>query len=419
MTPTSDLQAELDTAAQEYEEFASRGLALDITRGKPGSEQLDLSAGLLDAVRGQDVFTPGGVDTRNYGGLEGIIELRELFSPLLKVPTDQLLAAGNASLTLMGQALTFALLGGTPVDPRPWGAGPHKILCPVPGYDRHFTLAESLGFELLSIPMDDEGPDIAEATRLAEDPAVRAMWLVPMYSNPTGITLTPARAAQLAAMPAAAADFTLLWDNAYGLHHLRDDHPDNLDILSLCAEAGHPERPWIFASTSKITHAGAGVSFFGAGPETFSWFRANLSRIAIGPDKINQLRHLRFFGDAAGVEEHMRRHAQIIAPKFDAVLSTLESGLGGTDFARWTEPDGGYFITLTTMEGTADRIVKLAGEAGVKLTPAGATHPYGLDPLGNTIRIAPTMPSLNEVELAAQGLVACVKLASLEKLLAG
>lgn len=419
MTPTSELQDQLDTAAREYEEFAARGLALDITRGKPGSEQLDLSAGLLDAVRGEDVFTPSGVDTRNYGGLEGIEELRELFSPLLRVPTSQLLAGGNASLTLMAQALTFALLGGTPLSARPWGAGPHKIICPVPGYDRHFTLAESLGFELLSIPMDEEGPVVAEAVRLAEDPSVKAMWLVPMYSNPTGITISESRARELAAMPAAAADFTLLWDNAYGLHHLREDHPDTLDILSLCAEAGNPERPWIFASTSKITHAGAGVSFFGAGPETFSWFRANLSNIAIGPDKINQLRHLRFFGDAAGVEAHMRRHAQIIAPKFDAVLSTLESGLGGTDFASWTEPDGGYFITLTTLEGTADRIVKLAGEAGVKLTPAGATHPYGLDPNNRVIRIAPTMPSLEEVELASTGLVACVKLASLEKLLAG
>ncbi|RBP64732.1 DNA-binding transcriptional MocR family regulator [Brevibacterium sanguinis] len=419
MTPTSDLQEQLDTAAREYEEFAARGLALDITRGKPGSDQLDLSAGLLDAVSGEDVFTPGGVDTRNYGGLEGIDELRALFSPLLKVPTAQLLAGGNASLTLMAQSLTFALLHGTPLDSRPWGAGPHKILCPVPGYDRHFTLAESLGFELLSIPMDEEGPVVAEAARLAEDPSVKAMWLVPMYSNPTGVTISESRARELAAMPAAAADFTLLWDNAYGLHHLREEHPENLDILSICAEEGHPERPWIFASTSKITHAGAGVSFFGAGPETFAWFRANLSAVAIGPDKINQLRHLRFFGDAAGVEAHMRRHAEIIAPKFDAVLSTLESGLGGTGLAQWTEPDGGYFITLTTPEGTADRIVKLAGEAGVKLTPAGATHPYGLDPSNSVIRIAPTMPSLEEVELASTGLVACVKVAALEKLIAG
>ncbi|RAE46488.1 aminotransferase, partial [Burkholderia multivorans] len=254
-----------------------------ITRGKPGSEQLDLADGLLTAVSGDDVRTPGGVDARNYGGIEGIVELRELFSPLLKVPTEQLLAGGNASLTLMGQALTFALLHGTAVSGDPWGAGPHRLICPVPGYDRHFTLAESLGFELLSIPMDDEGPIVAEAQRLAEDETVKGMWLVPMYSNPTGITITPERAAQLAAMPAAAPDFTLLWDNAYGLPHLREDHPENLDILSLCAEAGHPERPWIFASTSKITHAGSGVSFFGAGPETMRWFIANLGTIAIGP----------------------------------------------------------------------------------------------------------------------------------------
>lgn len=419
MSPTSELQAELESASGAYEQFASRGLKLDITRGRPASAQLDLSADLLNAVTGDDVMTPGGVDTRNYGGLDGIVELRELFSPLLKVPSDQLLAGGNASLTLMAQALTFALLHGTVADSSPWGQGPRKLICPVPGYDRHFTLAESLGFELLSIPMDSEGPIVAEAQRLAEDESVKGMWLVPMYSNPTGITITEKRARELAAMPAAAPDFTLLWDNAYGLHHLREEHPEVLDILSICAEAGHPERPWIFASTSKITHAGAGVSFFGAGPETSNWIRANLGKISIGPDKVNQLRHLRFFKDPAGVEEHMREHARIIAPKFDAVLHTLERELGGKDLAQWTEPDGGYFITLTTLEGTADRIVKLAAEAGVKLTPAGATHPYGVDPHNNVIRIAPTMPTVEDVELAAQGLVACVKLASYEKLLAG
>lgn len=419
MSPTSELQAELESASGAYEEFASRGLKLDITRGKPASAQLDLAADLLTAVTPDDVMTPSGVDTRNYGGLDGIVELRELFSPLLKIPSNQLLAGGNASLTLMAQALTFALMHGTVGDSRPWGQGPHKLICPVPGYDRHFTLAESLGFELLSIPMDSQGPVVAEAQRLAEDETVKGMWLVPMYSNPTGITITEERAKELAAMPAAAPDFTLLWDNAYGLHHLRDEHPEVLDILDICTKAGHPERPWIFASTSKITHAGAGVSFFGAGPETNDWIRSNLAKISIGPDKVNQLRHLRFFSTPEGVKEHMRQHAKIIAPKFDAVLDTLERELGGTDLAQWTHPDGGYFITLTTLEGTADRIVKLAAEAGVKLTPAGATHPYGLDPHNNVIRIAPTMPTVEDVELAAQGLVACVKLASYEKLLAG
>lgn len=419
MSSPSDLQTRLDEASTAYEEFASRGLKLDITRGKPAPEQLDLAADLLTAVSGDDVVTPSGVDTRNYGGADGLIELREIFAPLLKVPAAQLLAGGNASLTFMTQALTFALLHGTAVDDRPWGQGPHKLMCPVPGYDRHFTLAESLGFELLSIPMDDEGPIIAEAQKLAEDPAVKGMWLVPMYSNPTGITITEARARELAAMTTAAPDFALLWDNAYALHHLRADHPDNLDILSLCAEAGHPERPWIFASTSKVTHAGAGVSFFAGGPATVDWMLANLGKVSIGPDKINQLRHVRFFGDSAGVEAHMRKHAEIIAPKFDAVLTALQDGLGPESLATWTSPDGGYFITLTTMDGIADRVVKLAAEAGVKLTPAGATHPYGLDPSNSVIRIAPTMPTLEEVELAAQGLVACVRLASYEKLMAG
>lgn len=419
MSSMSELQSQLDEASAAYEEFASRGLKLDITRGKPSPEQLDLSADLLTAVGGDDVISPSGVDTRNYGGIEGLVELREIFSPLLKIPTDQLLAGGNASLTFMAQALTFALMHTPPTGDRPWGHEPHKLLCPVPGYDRHFTLAESLGFELLSIPMDEEGPVIAEAARLAEDPSVKGMWLVPMYSNPTGVTISEERAAELAAMPAAAPDFALLWDNAYALHHLRAEHLDNLDILRICAEAGHPERPWIFASTSKITHAGSGVSFFGGGPETIEWMKANLGNIAIGPDKVNHLRHVRFFSGSAGVESHMRRHAEIIAPKFDAVLNALESGLGGTGLASWTRPDGGYFITLTTMEGIADRVVKLAAEAGVKLTPAGATHPYGLDPSNSIIRIAPTMPVLEDVELAAQGLVTCVRLAGYEKLLAG
>lgn len=419
MSPISELQTQLDEASREYEEFASRGLKLDITRGKPSPEQLDLSGDLLTAVTAENAMTPSGVDARNYGGLEGLVELREIFASLLKIPTEQLLAGGNASLTFMAQALTFATMHGTAAGERPWGEGPRKLLCPVPGYDRHFTLAESLGFELLSIPMDEEGPVIAEAQRLAEDPSVKGMWLVPMYSNPTGITISPKRAAELAALPAAAPDFTLLWDNAYGLHHLREEHAENIDILSLCAEAGNPERPWIFASTSKITHAGAGVSFVGGGPLTVDWMTTNLGKISIGPDKINQLRHLRFFADSAGVEAHMRKHAEIIAPKFDAVLDALDRELGDSDLARWTRPDGGYFITLTTMDGIADRVVKLAAEAGVRLTPAGATHPYGLDPANNVIRIAPTMPVLEEVELAAEGLVACLKLASYEKLLAG
>ena len=418
MSAPSDLQSKLDEASAAYEEFASRGLALDITRGKPAPEQLDLAADLLTAVSDDDCFSPGGVDTRNYGGLDGLIELREIFAPLLKVPAEQLLAGGNASLTFMAQALTFALMHGTAIDDRPWGQGPHKLLCPVPGYDRHFTLAESLGFELLTIPMDDEGPIISEAQRLAEDPAVKGMWLVPMYSNPTGITITEARARELAAMPTAAPDFALLWDNAYGVHHLRDDHPNNLDILSLCAEAGHPNehgssprhRRSLMRRRSLVLRRRPGHGRLDASEPRKCRDRS---------DKINQLRHVRFFSDSAGVEAHMRKHAEIIAPKFDAVLKALEDGLGADELAQWTSPDGGYFITLTTMEGIADRVVKLAGEAGVKLTPAGATHPYGLDPHNNVIRIAPTMPTLDEVELAAQGLVACVRLASYEKLLAG
>ncbi|GAA4285569.1 aminotransferase class I/II-fold pyridoxal phosphate-dependent enzyme [Brevibacterium daeguense] len=416
---TAELETQLTDARDAYAKFANRGLLLDITRGKPSPEQLDLSADLLTAVTNDDCISPSGVDVRNYGGLEGLRELREIFGELFRVPVDQILAQGNASLTLMQQALTFALLHGTPELDTPWATHSRRIVCPVPGYDRHFALAEELGFELITVPMDDEGPDVSAVRELvATDPTIKGIWVVPMYSNPTGATISEERARLLLDMPTAAPDFRVLWDNAYGLHHLREPHGQMLDVLALAEEAGNPNRVLQFASTSKITHAGAGVSFIAASPENISWFLKHLGAGSIGPDKINQLRHLRFFGDAAGVVAHMAKHAELIRPKFDAVISTLEAQLAGSGIAGWTNPDGGYFITLTVLPGTADRVVKLAAEAGVKLTPAGATHPYGLDPDNAVIRIAPTMPSLEDVSAAAEGLAACVRLAALEKLLA-
>lgn len=405
------MDVSLEQAQADYRAFAARGLNLDITRGKPAPEQLDLSADLLTNVTGDDFTSPSGIDTRNYGGLDGLKELREIFGELYKVPTEQILAQGSSSLTLEYMTLDFAKRYGTSAG-GPWTNG--KILCPVPGYDRHFQLAEALGYELITIRTDDEGPVMDDVRRYVADPAVRAMWLVPMYSNPTGTSISEARARELAEVKAAAEDFTLLWDNAYGLHHLSDDNQAPMvDILSLCAEAGHPDRPWIYASTSKMTFAGAGVAFFAGSPAVIEWYRAHMGAAMIGPDKINQLRHLRFFRDADGVREHMRRHADIIRPKFEAVITALENGLT-SDIASWTQPNGGYFITLRVPNGTASKVVKYATEAGVALTPAGSTHPHGLDPNDAYIRIAPTMPSLEDVTAAAEGLVACVRLAAAE-----
>ena len=405
------MDVSLEQAQADYRAFAARGLNLDITRGKPAPEQLDLSAGLLTNVTGDDFTSPSGIDTRNYGGLDGLKELRDIFGELYKVPTEQILAQGSSSLTLEYMTLDFAKRYGTPTG-GPWTNA--KILCPVPGYDRHFQLAEALGYELITIRTDDEGPVMDDVRRYVVDPDVRAMWLVPMYSNPTGTSISEARARELAEIKAAADDFTLLWDNAYGLHHLSDDNQAPMvDILSLCAEAGHPDRPWIYASTSKMTFAGAGVAFFASSPAVIEWYRTHMGAAMIGPDKINQLRHLRFFRDADGVREHMRRHAEIIRPKFEAVLTALENGLS-SDIASWTQPNGGYFITLRVPNGTASKVVKYAAEAGVALTPAGSTHPHGLDPNDAYIRIAPSMPSLEDVAAAAEGLVACVRLAAAE-----
>ena len=405
------MDVSLEQAQADYRAFAARGLNLDITRGKPAPEQLDLSADLLTNVTGDDFTSPSGIDTRNYGGLDGLKELRDIFGELYKVPTEQILAQGSSSLTLEYMTLDFAKRYGTPTG-GPWTNA--KILCPVPGYDRHFQLAEALGYELITIRTDDEGPVMDDVRRYVVDPDVRAMWLVPMYSNPTGTSISEARARELAEINAAADDFTLLWDNAYGLHHLSDDNQAPMvDILSLCAEAGHPDRPWIYASTSKMTFAGAGVAFFASSPAVIEWYRAHMGAAMIGPDKINQLRHLRFFRDADGVREHMRRHAEIIRPKFEAVLTALENGLS-SDIASWTQPNGGYFITLRVPNGTASKVVKYAAEAGVALTPAGSTHPHGLDPNDAYIRIAPSMPSLEDVAAAAEGLVACVRLAAAE-----
>jgi DNA-binding transcriptional MocR family regulator len=407
---------QLEQLREDHARLVAEGLSLDLTRGKPATAQLDLSAPLLDLPGTADYRGADGTDLRNYGGLLGLPELRAVWSELLGVPAAQLMAGDNSSLALMHDCVVNALLTGTTDGPR-WVDEPSiAFLCPVPGYDRHFAICERYGIEMIPVPVTDDGPDLEAVKELvASDARIKGMWCVPTYSNPTGVTYSDETVRELASMPTAAPDFRLFWDNAYAIHHLTDDEVRIADVLTHAAEAGHPDRPFVFGSTSKITTAGSGVSFFGSSPANVQWLQGFLSKRTIGPDKINQLRHLRFLPDADSVRAHMRKHREIIRPKFDLVLSVLEEMLGGTGVATWTKPSGGYFISLDVPEGTARRVVELAKQAGIALTPAGATFPYGRDPQDRNIRLAPTFPAIDEVEAATRGLALCVLLAAAEK----
>ena len=412
----ADLAAFLSEQQAAYADLKSRGLKLDLTRGKPAPAQLDLSDALLTLPTGPN--DADGVDTRNYGGLEGIRELRAMFAELLWVDTDQIVAGGNSSLVMMREVLTDLWLKGGVDSERPWSAEEKvTFICPVPGYDRHFTLLDWFGIETVTVPMNDDGPDAEEVARLvASDPSIKGMWIVPTYANPTGAVCTLEVAERLATMPTAAPDFKILWDNAYAFHHLTADEAKSADILGLASAAGHPHRPIMFASTSKITYAGAGVAFLAGSTETVRWYVDHLGKGAIGPDKLNQLRHAQFFGSAQGVRDHMVRHREIIAPKFAEVQRILTERLGGLGVAEWTDPKGGYFVSLDVLDGTASRVVALAKEAGVALTPAGASFPGGHDPRDRNIRLAPTFPAPADVATAMEAVATCVLLAAAEKL---
>ena len=402
----------------QYQRLAEAGLNLDLTRGKPSPEQLDLSADLL-SLPGADVYRDGkGTDCRNYGGLTGLPELRAIFGELLGIPTDNLLAGGNASLEYMHDLVIFGLLHGTSDSATPWGQGPVKFLCPSPGYDRHFAITQSYGIEMITVPMNPDGPDVARCAELvAADPQIKGMWCVPTYSNPTGATYSAEVSKALMSMPAAAPDFRIFWDNAYAVHTLQETPPEPVDVLGLAAAAGNPNRPYVFASTSKITFAGAGVAFFGSSADNLAWYQRHASIKTIGPDKLNQLRHLRYFGDADGVRRQMARHRDLLLPKFALVLQILEDRLGAAKVASWTEPEGGYFISLDVVDGTATKVIDLAKKAGISLTAAGSTFPYKRDPDDRNIRLAPTFPGLEELRLAMDGVATCVLLAAAEKLL--
>ena len=413
-----ELQAYLEEQRAAYDALCERGLTLDLTRGKPSSAQLDLSDRLLSLPEG--VKDADGVDVRNYGGLTGLRELREMFAELLWVDPDQLVAGGSSSLTMMHDVLVQHLLHGGLDSPRPW-KDEEKVtfVCPVPGYDRHFTMLASYGIEMVSVPMLADGPDVAAVEALVrDDPSVKGMWIVPTYANPAGSVVTQEVASRLASMPTAAPDFRIFWDNAYALHHLTADEAKSADILSLSSAAGHPHRPIIFASTSKITYAGAGVAFLAASRENIAAYLGHQQFASIGPDKVNQLRHIQFFGSAQGVRDHMARHREILAPKFAAVDAALTAELDGLGIAEWTRPAGGYFVSLDVPDGCAARVVALAKAAGIALTPAGASFPHGQDPRDRNIRLAPSFPQLAEVATAMAGVATCVALAAAEQLTA-
>lgn len=412
------IQALLDEQNAAYRGLQESGLKLDLTRGKPSPEQLDRSDALL-TLPGADFTAADGTDTRNYGGLQGLRELREIFAPIMQVPVDQLVAGDNASLAMMHDNLVFALFHGVPGSEQPWGVEEQvKFICPVPGYDRHFALLQEYGIEMLPVDMLDDGPDVAAVRELVKDPAVKGMWLVPTYSNPTGAVVSEAVAAELAALDTAAPDFRILWDNAYAVHHLTGEHTKSADILGLCSASGHPDRPVIFGSTSKITFAGSGVSFLGGSADNIAWYLKHLGKRTIGPDKVNQLRHARYLGDVDGVYALMDRHREILAPKFRAVVDILRARLGDYAIASWTEPKGGYFVSLDVRDGTASRVIQLVREAGVAMTPAGAAFPYGDDPRDRNIRIAPSYPSPGELAIAIDVLATCVLIATAEQSLA-
>lgn len=414
----AELQAEHDEQLRNYAALQAKKLKLDLTRGKPSSEQLDLSNALL-RLPGDEFRDAEGTDTRNYGGLHGLPELREIFGELLGIPVQNLIAGNNASLEMMHDAVVFAMLHGAVDSPRPWIAEPVvKFLCPSPGYDRHFAITETMGIEMIPVPLHEDGPDVDLVEELvAADPAIKGMWCVPVYSNPTGATYSWEKVRRLVQMRTAAPDFRLFWDNAYAVHTLTHDFLRQVDVLGLAAAAGNPNRPYVFASTSKITFAGAGVSFFGGSLGNIAWYLQYAGKKSIGPDKVNQLRHLRFFGDADGVRLQMHRHQELIAPKFAAVAEILDARLADSKVASWTDPKGGYFISLDVLPGTAKRTVALAKDAGIAVTEAGASFPYRKDPEDKNIRIAPTFPALPDLCEAIDGLATCTLLAAAESLL--
>ena len=412
------LKNELD---KEFAEIKAKGLKLDMSRGKPSAAQLDLSMGMMDVLSSEaDLTCEEGVDCRNYGVLDGIREAKQLLSDMSEVPKENIIIFGNSSLNVMydtiSRSMTHGVMGSTP-----WcKLDKVKFLCPVPGYDRHFAITEHFGIEMINIPMTPEGPDMDMVEELvSSDDSIKGIWCVPKYSNPQGITYSDRTVRRFARLKPAAKDFRIYWDNAYTIHHLYDDKQDNLiEILMACKQEGNPDMVYKFASTSKISFPGSGIASIAASTANLADIRKQMTIQTIGHDKVNQLRHARFFKDIHGIVQHMKKHADILRPKFEAVLNVLDRELAGLEIGSWIKPRGGYFISFDALEGCAKAIVAKAKEAGVVMTPAGATFPYGNDPKDSNIRIAPSFPTPEELELAADIFVLSVKLVSLDKILA-
>ncbi len=390
-------------ARARYDAVKKNPVSLDITRGKPSAEQLDLSADLLGILKPSDFRSLDGTDCRNYGGLEGLPEVRSLFGELMEVPAPQVIVGDNSSLALMYETLALAMTHGVPGGSGPWSPQKPRFLCPSPGYDRHFAICEDLGIEMIPVAFTADGPDMEAIAKLASsDARVKGVWLVPKYSNPTGTTLPSSTVHGLARMKCAAPDFRVMWDNAYAVHHLSDSHDALAGGYAAAEHASNANRFVVFTSFSKVTLAGASVAAMGGSRENTEWMLKHRSKSTIGPDKLNQLRHIRFLKDVHGVAAHMRKHAAILRPKFELVQRVLKRELGGGGLAKWTQPNGGYFVSLDTQPGRATRVVKMAADAGVKLTPAGSAFPYRKDPLDQNIRIAPSFPTLAELERAME-----------------
>ena len=400
----------------EYARLRGLGLKLDMSRGKPARDQLDLCEPMLTVLSHNDQMQDGKTDVRNYGVLEGIPSCRELFAGILEVPVENVIAGGSSSLTMMYDTMLRLWIFGAP-GYEPWCRQEKiKWLCPAPGYDRHFAITQQLGIEMIPVPMTETGPDMDMIERLAgEDPAVKGVWCVPKYSNPQGITYSDDTVRRFAAMKTAAPDFRVFWDNAYIVHHLGEEHDELLNIFPEAEKCGTQDRFLEFCSTSKVTFAGAGVAAMAASLDNIAWTKKLMTVQAISPDKVNQLRHVRYFQNVEGLADHMKKHAAILKPKFDLVISLLEEKLGGTGAGSWHTPRGGYFISFDALPGCAKRINTLCKEAGVVMTGAGATFPYGKDPQDSNLRIAPSMPPLDELKQAAEVFCTCALLAAVEK----